>query len=148
MKKFAILAVASSLALSGCYGSYTLTKKVYNWTGGLGQPASTVVNWVGVVVGVPLLAIDFLFLNTLEYWTGSNPLAMSPGQVEKRVTEIDGQSVEITTTRGQVDIKTLTGAPGTARLSYSEAEQAWYIERAGERKLFAQLDAPEALRLR
>ena len=139
MKRPILLVAVASLLLSSCYGSYTLTKKLYTATGGLGQPVSTVVNWVGCIIMMPAMGIDFLFLNTLEYWTGSNPLAMSEGQIDKRVTEIDGQLVEVTTTRGQVDIKALSGDAGSARLSYSEKEQAWYIERAGERQVFSQL---------
>jgi hypothetical protein len=79
--KFIALFTASIISFgifSGCYGGYVAFKKVHQWNGTLGS------KWVKSIVHILLwvvpvypvcLAVDFFILNTLEFWTGSNPLA-------------------------------------------------------------------------
>jgi hypothetical protein len=123
MKKVLLaMGMALTLSLSGCYGSYTLTKKMYKWAGTLGQPMSTVMNWVGVIVGVPILAIDFLILNTIEHWMGSNPLAMEEGQIETQIVEKDGQQIRIEATKDQFKVTPETGESVTLKFDTENSE--------------------------
>jgi hypothetical protein len=61
----------------GCYGSFQLTNKVYKFNGTLG---SKWVNELGflVMVIVPVYgvaaAVDGIVLNSIEFWTGKNPM--------------------------------------------------------------------------
>jgi hypothetical protein len=74
-----LLLVATMAMMSvGCYGSFNLTKKVYNWNGSLGN------KWVVEVVFlacniIPVYGIagfaDAVILNSVEFWTGTNPMA-------------------------------------------------------------------------
>ena len=115
MKK-AILALlcAGILVLSGCHGSYGLTKKLLRWNGTLGNKwLNSCVHfllWVVPVYEVSIGLVDFLVLNTVEFWTGSNPLASGDSYFEKdaqgntvaAVKNADGtMSVELTTAEGQ-----------------------------------------------
>ena len=143
MKKFTLAMVAAAaLLFSGCYGSYTLTKKIYDWTGTLGDrhfvPAIVwiPVQWIG---GIVCFVGDGLILNSIEFWTGSNPIAMQDGQVEKQVAEVDGQVVEMTASKGQLAIKSLTGEAKEAKLIFNEEEQAWYIQEDEGMRKFSQL---------
>jgi hypothetical protein len=66
----------------GCYGSFQLTNKVYKFNGTLG---SKWVNELGflVMVIVPVYGVaafvDGIVLNSIEFWTGKNPMAANDG---------------------------------------------------------------------
>ncbi|KAB2922203.1 MAG: DUF3332 family protein [Bacteroidetes bacterium] len=76
-----VLLIAAMAVMSvGCYGSFTLTKKVYNWNGSMGDKwTKELVFLVCVVVPVYEIAgtIDVLILNSIEFWTGQNPMNAS-----------------------------------------------------------------------
>lgn len=75
---FATVAVGV-LASTGCIGSFTLSRKVYSWNTGV-SPDKFVQElvFIGMLV-VPVyevaLLADGIFANTVEFWTGSNPVA-------------------------------------------------------------------------
>ena len=110
MKK-AILALlcAGILVLSGCHGSYGLTKKLLRWNGTLGNKwLNSCVHfllWVVPVYEVSIGLVDFLVLNTVEFWTGSNPLAADDSYAVKN--EDGSLSVQYTTSKGETTNLTL-----------------------------------------
>jgi len=74
----AVLAAFTCFSLGGCYGSYALFNKVHKWNGRIGDKwINSVVHFV-IVGPVYTLCMfgDFLIFNTIEFWTGSNPIAM------------------------------------------------------------------------
>jgi len=82
IKKFVctmVLAAFTCVSLSGCYGSNQLFNKVHKWNGTLGdrfiESVVHLVFWIIPVYGIALFA-DVVVLNVIEFWTGSNPLAM------------------------------------------------------------------------
>ena len=119
-KAIAALLCASVLVLSGCHGSYGLTKKLLRWNGTLGNKwLNSCVHfllWVVPVYEVSIGLVDFLVLNTVEFWTGSNPLAGGDSYYEKdaqgnsiaAVKNADGSmTAEITTAAGEKAVLTL-----------------------------------------
>ncbi len=79
-KKFVIVMLVASFALMsvGCYGSFNLTKKVYNWNGTMeGKWVKELVFLVINIVPVYGVAafVDAIVLNSIEFWTGNNPMA-------------------------------------------------------------------------
>jgi hypothetical protein len=76
-----LIAVLLTTAV-GCYGSFQLVNKVYKFNGGLG---TKFVNELGflVMVIVPVYGvatfIDVVILNTIEFWTGKNPVTFNDG---------------------------------------------------------------------
>jgi hypothetical protein len=90
------LVLCGSLSLQGCYGSFALTKKVYNWNGTLGNKwVKSIVFFVfGFVLPVYGLSafIDAIALNLVEFWTGSNPLAAAQTHMDKSYA--DGTRVQ------------------------------------------------------
>lgn len=72
------LLLASSLMFTSCIGSFKLTNKVLSWNH---QISNKFVNelvffglWVLPVYEISALA-DMLVINTVEFWSGSNPIA-------------------------------------------------------------------------
>ena len=78
-----ILAVMIS-TIGGCYGSFTLVKKVHKFNGTLGDKF---VNELGFLVMniVPVYGVaafvDAVVLNSIELWTGRNPSSFSNDMV-------------------------------------------------------------------
>ena len=80
--------LAAGLLLGGCYGPFYLTRKVYNWNGRVGDKwvneiVFLVISWVPVY-SVSVLA-DALIFNSIEFWTGDNPMAAASKPTTKRL---------------------------------------------------------------
>lgn len=77
------MALAGCFGLSSCIGKFALTQKMLAWNKTVG---SKFVNelvffafWVLPVYEVSALA-DLLVLNSIEFWSGSNPITEVPAQ--------------------------------------------------------------------
>lgn len=77
----AVLSV--SALLPGCYGQFALTRKLYAWNGHVtGNPiARSAIMWAFLIIPVYELAGlgDFFIFNTVEVFSGSNPVADANG---------------------------------------------------------------------
>lgn len=108
-----IFVFLSTLFMSGCYGSYPLFKKmnalVGNIDGRWGSTAVNIICWVIPVYPVILL-VDLFVLNTVEFWTGSDPLAMEEGDRETQMVEYLGDIYEITATKNRFDVLCISGS--------------------------------------
>ena len=81
MKRIISLVLSIAIAmvsLQGCYGKMALTRKIYQANGSVHDKyLRSLVSWVFVIVpvyGVSALA-DFILFNTIEFWSGTNPVA-------------------------------------------------------------------------
>ena len=81
MKRIIARTLCLSLALfslQGCYGKMALTRKVYALNGSVQDKfVRSLVTWAFVIVpvyGVSAL-VDFVLFNTIEFWSGKNPVA-------------------------------------------------------------------------
>ena len=121
MKKGIVtLLCASMIVLSGCYGSNACFEKLHKWNGTLGNKwLNSIVHfflWIFGVYGICLGLIDGLVLNTVEFWTGSNPISADDSYYQKdekgnsvaAVKNEDGSlSVQYTTAKGETTNLTL-----------------------------------------
>ncbi|MDD5675291.1 MAG: DUF3332 family protein [Chitinivibrionales bacterium] len=115
MKRIIIaLALAGVIAFNGCIGSFSLTTKLYSWnqkaTGD--KYVNTAILWVlgAVQVYSATVFIDFVFLNTVEFWSGKNPMAFTgPNKLEKVVMS-HGNSYKVTMGNYKITVSQLTGA--------------------------------------
>ena len=78
----------------GCFGKFELTRKVYNWNTSIDQDKW--VRWFAflllMLIPYPLaITIDTLIGNSVEFWTGENPITAG----EPRV--IQGANGEVVT---------------------------------------------------
>ncbi|SHI32277.1 DUF3332 family protein [Fibrobacter sp. UWP2] len=112
-KALAAVICASMITLTGCYGSYACFNKLLSWNGTLGNKwLNSIVHFAMMVIPVYGIAtfVDILVLNTVEFWTGSNPLAAGDSYYEQdaqgntiaAVKNADGSlSATITTAQGE-----------------------------------------------
>jgi len=76
----AVLAAFTCVSVGGCYGKYALFNNAAKFGGNLGgKYVGAVVNLVFWIVPVYEICLvgDLLIFNTIEFWTGSNPVAMN-----------------------------------------------------------------------
>jgi hypothetical protein len=107
-----LILIAVLVNVAGCYGSFSLTKKVYNWNGSLGDKwINSVVMWVFLWLPVYEAAgfIDLVLLNTIEFWTGNNPVTMQEGQQNIKYASNEGKTYKIETTKNQIVITETVG---------------------------------------
>jgi hypothetical protein len=87
------------ISTAGCYGSFELTKKVYKWNGRIGDKWINEVAFLALNI-VPVYgisaAIDGLILNSIEFWTGKNPV-LSATETSIEITK-DGMALRVTAT--------------------------------------------------
>jgi outer membrane protein assembly factor BamB len=121
MKKGIItLLCAGMIVLSGCYGKNACFNKLHDWNGTLGNKwINSIVHFFLNVFPVYMIClglVDGLVLNTIEFWTGSNPLAADDSYYQKdeqgnsvaAVKNEDGTlSVQYTTVKGETTSLTL-----------------------------------------
>jgi hypothetical protein len=136
MKKINILFLAPLLlfttSLSACFGTFGLTRKVYTMNSNVGGKfVQTLVMYALTIVQVYTIAgfLDLIVFNLIEFWSGSNPMAMKVGESETQMAKIDGKLYEITATRNQFSIRQTEGpdAGKEALLKYQQEEKQWYL---------------------
>jgi hypothetical protein len=136
MKKINVLFLAALLlftsSLSACFGTFGLTRKVYTFNENMGGKfVQTLMMYVLFIIPVYEIAgfLDFVVFNLIEFWTGSNPMAMKVGESETQMAKIDGKMYEITATRNQFSIRQTEGpdAGKEALLKYQQEEKQWYL---------------------
>ena len=122
--KLAAVLLSMSLVLSSCIGSFGLTNKVKAWNEGLGNKFVNELVFVCMHI-VPVYPIsifaDILVLNSIEFWTGSNPVASKVGET-KIVKNSAGDDVQITTTANGYEI---VNGEEQMQLVFDDAEKTW-----------------------
>lgn len=119
-----VLSLAGTMMFSSCIGKFALTNKLLAWNQ---QVGSKFVNelvffafWVLPVYEVSALA-DILVINSIEFWSGSNPMACGKtvidGQDGRYLVECDGKGYTITSENdGSV-----------VRMDFDAEDQAWSV---------------------
>ncbi len=102
----AVLAVItlSTVATSGCFGSFPLTRKMYNWNKGVSSDKWVrELVFVATAMLVPVYSvaglIDVVILNSQEFWTGKSSVASGP---ETKVKTLTRGNTTITQTMTQL----------------------------------------------
>ncbi len=139
------LVLLMSFGLFSCYGSFSLTRRIYNWNGTLGNKyVNTVVFWALLIVPVYEITgvVDFWVLNTLEFWTGTNPMAMKKGETETQIVEKDGKIYRMVASKDRMDITVSEKEGNTVRkftLLYDRETNTWNKVENGETIVLARM---------
>lgn len=97
-----ICAIGGSMLLSSCIGSFQLSNKLLSWNQSIGPKFVNELVffafWVLPVYEVSCLA-DLLVLNSIEFWSGDNPVAQGTRLIEgndgKYLVNCDGTGYTI-----------------------------------------------------
>lgn len=129
--KVAAVLLSGTLLCSSCIGSFGLFNKYEKW-----QCSMTSNKYVNGIVGLVLqpivggvcLFVDALVLNTIEFWSGNNPVTSST----QTVVGQDGRYYAVKTTKTGYEVK----APdGTVTLFIHNAQtDSWSMSQNGVTK--------------
>ena len=122
MKKTKSIAVVLALTLglqtlSGCFGKFALVRAVYRFNdeiAGNDRPSKALKSllFYGLMF-IPVYGVagfmDWVIFNVIEFWTGTNPLAMKAGQTETRLTTIHGKTYQMVATQSKMTISEMNG---------------------------------------
>jgi hypothetical protein len=81
------------------------------------------------IVGGICLTVDALVLNTIEFWTGDNPVASNTTQ---KVMGQDGLYYAVTTTKQGYEVKAPSGE--VTRFIHNDKNDSWSMEQNGVTK--------------
>ena len=129
----ALLIAGGSLLFSSCIGSFSLTKSVVDWNKGVGNKFVNELVffafWILPVYEVTSLA-DLLVLNSIEFWSGKNPMNASVKTVDtdngRYLVESDGKGYTITNEENSDE----------TRLEFDEKTQTWSVSKDGKKTPF------------
>lgn len=128
-----ILAIAGSMMFSSCIGSFSLTKKVHDWNQNIGGKFVNELVFIAFCI-VPVYEvaafIDALVINSIEFWSGSNPVAQGTKVIDGEngcyLVECDGKGYTIKSeTDGSI-----------VRLDFTEEDKSWSVTANGETHTF------------
>ena len=130
--KVSALLLAATLLTSSCVGSFSLFNRVAKWN--THATSSKFLNEIIFILISPAYAVcavaDALVLNTIEFWSGSNPLAQKVGTVQK-VTGKDGLIYAVKTLRNGYEVTSPNGE--VVSFIYDKKTNSWSQEQNGKK---------------
>ncbi|MDR2118188.1 MAG: DUF3332 domain-containing protein [Tannerellaceae bacterium] len=138
------VALAGSMLLPSCLGSFSMFHKVLEWNRSLGDQWANEVVFLALWI-IPVYEITFILdaalLNSIEFWTGDNPLA------EGGVRTVEGKDGVCTVERTAAGyIVRKEGESRVAKFVFKGEDRSWSLETAGlERKLLQYTDSSHAV---
>lgn len=128
MKKTILCLVAGTMLATSCIGSFGLWNKLLSWNKNL---SNKFVNELVFIVISPAYAVcgiaDIFVLNTVEFWSGTNPIS-KVGHVEN-VWGQDGKLYAVKTTKDGYEITRPTGEK--VFFTYNKKNNSWSMEENG-----------------
>ena len=124
-----ILLVASSITFTSCIGSFALTNKVLSWNQQVGNKFVNelvfVAFWVVPVYELSCIA-DVLVINTIEFWSGSNPVTASTqvvdGKDARYIVQRDNSGYTITNLKDK----------SVSKFVFDPSDKSWAFEQNGK----------------
>lgn len=135
MKKlFLSIALAATLFMSSCIGSFGLTGKLYDWNQSVGEKWVNELVFLGLNI-IPVYDIcvlaDVIVINSIEFWTGSNPIASKTETINtengKYIVEADQNGYTITN--------------GDETVQFINENGVWYMNKGNQKvEMFQYVD--------
>lgn len=133
-----VVALSASMMMQSCIGSFALYNKVKDWNEQVGNKFVNEIVFVAMWI-LPVyelsFAADLLILNSIEFWSGTNP-ALAQTKV------IDGKDAQylVASNEAGYTITNLKTKKET-RFNFNAQDNSWSIENNGEEvKLFSYVD--------
>lgn len=119
-----VAALCGSMLMSSCVGSFALTNKLLSWNRQVGDKFVNELVffafWIVPVYEVSALA-DVLVINSIEFWSGENPIASGKkvidGKDGRYIVECDGKGYTITSESDN----------SIVRLDFDKEDKSWSV---------------------
>ncbi len=123
--------LASSVLFSSCIGSFGLTNKLLDWNRNIDTKFVNELVFLALCI-VPVYEIsvlaDAVVLNSIEFWSGSNPVAAT-GTVKKVSTDKGNYAIETQKDGYRIQKE---GEEKAVELVFNETDKSWSVEADGE----------------
>lgn len=124
-----VLTLSGSMLFTSCIGKFALTNKVLSWNKTVGNKFVNELVFVAFCI-LPVYEVtalaDLLVINSIEFWSGDNPVACGTKKIETEngtyLVKCDGKGYDI--------IDQTSGE--SVRLDFIEDENTWAINIDGE----------------
>ena len=116
---------------TSCMGKFVILKKLYAWNEQVtsNKFVNNLIFWVLAFVYIPVTFIDAAIFNLIEFWTGSNPIAMNEGdRIEKRMNDGQGHEYLAIATKNRMEVKFDGQADKDFALVFQPNQKAWMLE--------------------
>lgn len=128
--------LACSVCMLSCIGSFGLFKGLLTWNK---KVSNKFVNEILFILLSPAYAVcgvvDLFVLNTVEFWSGKNPIRTADIGKTRQVWGQDGKLYAVKTLRDGYDIAAPDGT--RIRFTYNEADRSWSMDKDGQaREMF------------
>jgi hypothetical protein len=140
------LAFCFLITQTSCFGSFELIQKIYEFNDGASDSkfVKTLLFYVLVIIPVYSIAgfLDIVIFNLIEFWSGSNPLAMTEGEMEQEMITLNGNDYLVTATKNQFKFEKLNGEATEEMgvLKFAENDQKWVYEKDGKETELAKVN--------
>lgn len=139
------IALAGTLTFQSCMGSFNMTKKLYDWNQTVGDRyVNSLIFFAFVIIPVygATLFLDGVILNSIEFWSGSNPVTMKEGEIEIQKVSQDGVSYEIVAVKNKFIATQLEGpqAGESVEFVFNPGEKSWKLVTKDFEKKLVQLN--------
>lgn len=125
--KVSAVLLAATLLTSSCVGSFALFNKLAGWN--KQATDNKFLNELIFILISPAYAVctfaDVLVINSIEFWTGSNPMAQRVGETQE-ITGKDGKLYAVTTLRNGYKVKSPDGE--VIKFKYDKKTNSWSKE--------------------
>ena len=122
--KVSVMFLAATLLTSSCVGSFSLFNRLAKWN--TRATGSKFLNEIIFIIISPAYAVccvaDALVLNTIEFWSGTNPMAQNIGKTQN-VTGKDGLIYAVTTLKDGYEVKSPNGE--VVKFLYDQETDSW-----------------------
>lgn len=132
MKKvISCLLLSSTILFSSCLGSFKAFNNLKDWNQGATDSkfVDNLIFWGLWIVPVYELFLlgDAIIFNVIEFWSGSNPIAMKEGESETQMVEHDGNTFKMVATKNRVQVSVVAGPKQGKKIDlvYKPDEKSW-----------------------
>lgn len=123
LKAGVVIALTAAIGFNSCIGSFALTNRLLSWNRSIGNKiVNELVFFAFLVLPVyeVAAAADMLVINSIEFWSGSNPMAMGT----KKIQGSDGQIYLVKCDGKGYDIISQTDG-SKVRLDFNSDDRRW-----------------------
>jgi hypothetical protein len=123
--------LSSTILFNSCLGSFSAFNNLRDWNDGLTDSKflDNVIFWALNIVPVYGLFFigDAIIFNVIEFWSGTNPIAMEEGDMEKQIIEKDGNIFEMIATKNRIQVTVVDGKDKGQKMDliYKPHEKSW-----------------------
>lgn len=123
-KMIAVALLAASLFAGGCYGPFHAVRKVHAWNGQVGGPWVNELVFLGLNI-IPVYGLaawgDAIIFNSIEFWTGNNPMA-SADDGQPRTFALGDETYRVTRDGNALTLEQLSGEETNATLRFEQKD--------------------------